>query len=83
MTSPNDRSTPIPHPSAEDAAFVFEAGLTPLESALVQLLKGTCDHPGLSPAEFVNLATPLIAELRRPMPPPAPNPDVLPPRPRP
>jgi hypothetical protein len=83
MTSPNDNSVPLTHPRAEDAAFIFEAGLTPLEFAFVQLLKGTRDHPGLSPTEFVALASPLIVELRRSVPEAAAPRSIPPPVPRP
>ncbi len=71
MTSPNDPSAPLPQPPDLDAAYVFEAGLTDLESAFVQLLRGSRDHPGLTPAEFAVLAAPILADIRRV---PAPRP---------
>jgi hypothetical protein len=83
MTSPTNPPTPPLQTRDEEAAFIFEAGLTPLEFAFVQLLKGTRDHPGLSPAQFVAMATPLIAELRRSTPPAAAPRSIPPPVPRP
>ena len=81
MSSKKDLPAPLHQSSDLDAAYVFEAGLTELEFAFVQLLKGTREHPGLTQAEFELLASPILADLRRAVPPPAPGWRDLPPLP--
>lgn len=73
MCSQKNLPAPLQQSSDLDAAYIFEAGLTELELAFVQLLKGTRDHPGLTQAEFEILAAPLLADLRRAVPPQAPG----------